>query len=269
MENQGSQFPDLTREETRRLQAHLKWLLWVPPDLAGLKKKIQGLTPPLREEIGRFLLRMANADGVIAKEEFAQLAKRYGWLGLDASKVYEDLHHAAAEAVEIPIPGELAAVSYMIPLPPSAPASVVEPLVDLEKVTRIHAETERVAFLLQRIFAEEESAPAQPVAPPEDVAVLRHGLDAAHSRLLLRLAGRAEWSRDELRTAAMPDGALDRLNEMALEAVGELLWEGDDPMTVNEFAREALELRVSSDQGNATRCSNRSELAWCRGWASI
>ncbi len=245
LEQQVDLFPDLTPEETRRLQAHLQWLLLVLPNFAGLKKRIEGLTPHVREEFGRFLLRIANADGVIAKEEVSQISKLYGWLELDTSKIYDDLHHAAAEPVEVGVAGDSAAVTYRLPPPPRAPASAEKPLVDLEKVTRIHAETERVAMLMQRIFAEEEPAPTP--QPAIDVPALRHGLDAAHTRLLLSLIGRAEWFRDEVRAAAievnlLPDGALDRLNEMALEAVGELLLEGDDPMTVNEYAREALKL---------------------------
>ena len=82
---------------------------------------------------------------------------------------------------------------------------------------------------------------------PVGAVVLLAGLDAAHSALLRALVAQDAWARAEFEELAatwqlMPDGALDRINEAALDAVDEPLLEDDDSdvFTVNDYARQEL-----------------------------
>jgi hypothetical protein len=65
----------------------------------------------------------------------------------------------------------------------------------------------------------------------------------AHDKFLSLLLTNPVWSRaDLLRAAAesqiMLDGALERINEAALEFSGEVLIEGDDPLYVQQSVLE-------------------------------
>jgi hypothetical protein len=108
-------------------------------------------------------------------------------------------------------------------------------------------ETETVAALLGEIFAAEDHpvvpAPAPVGAGDDQIG----GLDAAHTRLLRTLSGHASWTRADFRAAAasvglLPDGALDVLNEAALETCGDVVCEGEDPIEMNPTVLQELGL---------------------------
>jgi hypothetical protein len=63
------------------------------------------------------------------------------------------------------------------------------------------------------------------------------GLSSSHNAFLTLLLTRAEWSRAELEAAAaerqiMLDGAMENINDAALDAFGAMLFDGDDPIYV-------------------------------------
>ena len=111
-----------------------------------------------------------------------------------------------------------------------------------EEVTRKMAETAAVSALLASIFTDDGLAAGAPVAP---AALDPADLDVAHSGLLGDLAARSSWSRADFaelaaRHGVMPSGALDLINEVAMEAAGELVIEGDDELIVNDDALREL-----------------------------
>jgi len=86
------------------------------------------------------------------------------------------------------------------------------------------AETDAVSTLLTGIFAEPEPEPAPP-APLAD-ARFAPGIDPVHGNLLRELATRSSWSEGELaelaaRHEVLLEGALDLINEVAIEITGE------------------------------------------------
>lgn len=119
-----------------------------------------------------------------------------------------------------------------------------------EVITRKLTETAAVSTLLASIFTNEGAvagAPeVAPVASPSEVGQGRRGgLDQAHSRLLAELATRSSWSSADFAELAakhgvMPSGALDVINEVAMEITGEPVVEGDDELAVNGDALEEL-----------------------------
>lgn len=143
---------------------------------------------------------------------------------------------------------------------------------DAQVIEAKFAETAAVGALLADIFRDEEPSPpsgfaseAAPAAGTAPVTGPTHtetfgsagastepaapfgGLDAAHSTFLRALLTSPTWSRADLEELAethhvMPEGAVDTINEFALDATGETLLDEDTPdtFTVNDFAREEL-----------------------------
>jgi TerB-C domain len=121
-------------------------------------------------------------------------------------------------------------------------------------ITRKLTESAEVASLLTDVFADEEAAAAPPVVGAA-AGDLRGGggpgggeivgLDRAHSLLLRVLAARSAWTREEFAVLAgahgiLPDGALDLLNEAAIEAAGAPVIEGDATLAVNDDILQEL-----------------------------
>jgi hypothetical protein len=121
-----------------------------------------------------------------------------------------------------------------------------------EVITRKMTETAAVSTLLASIFTDEGDAVSAPAAARDEAGQgHRGGLDQAHSRLLGELASRSSWSRADFAELAakhgvLPSGALDVINEAAMETVGEPVVEEDeeddgaDGLTVNGDALQEL-----------------------------
>lgn len=267
----------LSRNERARLRAHLRWLLETQPGLRGVKKRLEGVDERTKEAVGKFSVIMAGADGRLDPAEVKTLGKIYELLDLDPQQVFSDIHELGdADLSAAPVPSEPAAEpvtlraaeppepGYAVPRPPAEPQ---EPrpegfALDMSRLRARIAETEKVSALLSEIFDEDdEGAEAEDAGPgveteapeeaggsgpPEDPGggePVIEGLDRAHSALLLALAERDSWTRAEVEALAarfdlLPDGAMDRINEAALERCDEPVLEGDDPI---EVIQEPLE----------------------------
>ncbi len=242
----------LDAEERLRLRAHLSWLLADPPGTAGLKRRLGALDAEQRRGIGAFLVEVAWADGKVEAGEVRMLEKVYGLLQLPADQVHEDLH--AGRPVD---GGAEAGRGGGAP----APAGRSRSGLDAKALARKLEETAAVSSLLSGIFAEEEpeaghaspalgggagaAAEAQAKAPAQAAEEAVPGLDPAHGALLLRLGERGCWPREDYEALAeelgvFPDGALDRINELAFERCDEALIEGDDALEVHPHVLEQL-----------------------------
>jgi len=225
----------LEKPEGLRLAAHLRWVLANPVGLGGLKKRLAQLDDPRRQAVAQFLVTVAGADGRIEPAEVKILTKIYSLLGLDTARVYTDLHELGLSDVDAgPVtvrPAVPAHSGFKIPAPPaSAPPGFV---LDAERVRAKMAETVAVGALLRGVFVEEEE-PVPAVASTGAIAEL----DEAHSEFVRTLAARASWPRAELEATAarlrlMLDGALELINDRALDACGQPACEGEDPVETN------------------------------------
>jgi hypothetical protein len=155
------------------------------------------------------------------------------------------------------------------------PNSLTRVPLDTATIEAKLVETATVSTLLHSIFADDEApagrapgdhatdggdAPHTPAheaahgAPPEnagtrggapDVPDLVPGLDAAHSALVRALAQQPTWPRDAFETLAadlglLPAGALDLLNEAALDLADDLLTTGDDVLEIDDGVLQEL-----------------------------
>jgi uncharacterized protein/uncharacterized tellurite resistance protein B-like protein len=123
---------------------------------------------------------------------------------------------------------------------------------DAARIAALQVESERVTALLSKVFDEQEPTPdmvAKAPAVDADVPETKEhtprllGLDAEHSAFLRILLTRPSWSRAELGDIAadmelMLDGALERVNEAALDVFENRIAEGDDPI---EIAQDLME----------------------------
>jgi uncharacterized tellurite resistance protein B-like protein len=208
-----------------------------PASLAALKKKFDPVDLSIKETIAAFMATVAQSDGVVSPAEVKTLEKVYKALGVDSKKVFSDVHAVAAGTK-----------------PTAAAVAKVEETgfkLDPARIAELQKDTEKVSALLANIFTEsEEQAPA--VAEPVEVESEAEapkglmGLDEAHSALARMMLSRPQWSRDELLDVAadldlMLDGALEHINEAALDTHGMALFEGDDPVTVSAEILEKVE----------------------------
>lgn len=240
----------LDAREQKRLQAHMVWLVQVPPVLSSLKKRLELLQGDVRRVVADFLIALAQADGEISPAEVRVLQKAFPLLGLSADAVYAQLHQAGIAAM----------APTRTKVPTAAPTAGGSFVLDPQRLAALRADTEKVAVLLEGIFAD---APAEDPEDPEHdrfAATTRSvmaeeepakpetalpGLDPAHAALVQLLCSRPHWMRAELTDAAtdlelMLDGALEQINEAALEVFGSPLVEGSDPLDINPEVLEQL-----------------------------
>jgi hypothetical protein len=234
-------------------------------DADRLPRQTASLEPTGREIAGRYLVRVAAAaDPAITPATVAALARIYQLLGLDRDLVFHRLHEqsvAAAPGLSAPghgqppspaepsggdgpvtiRPADPVTSGYALPWATDATCAVT---LDRALVARKVAETTAVGTLLAEVFADDEPA-GSPHLPGAGRADLLAGLDHPHSLLLRVLAARPSWTRQEFAALAsahelLPDGALDLLNEAALEATGAPVIEGDATLTVNRDVLQEL-----------------------------
>jgi tellurite resistance protein len=233
----------LSDGERTRLVAHMTWLLATGVKLTGLKKRLATLTTAQRGGIAEFVALVAAADGTIAPQEVTALRKIYTLLELDPESVYGKLHALSVSPLPASQPVTVRHASGNQPahlLPPPPGQVRLDPAVIQAKL----AESAAVSALLSDIFVGDEPVA---VAPPPVHTAHVHGLDGPHSTLLRRLVERSSWTRPELEglcdgLGLLPDGALDTLNEVAMDVTGEPVIEDGalGQMDVNSYASGEL-----------------------------
>lgn len=236
---------ELSTLERHRLRQHLRWLLAEPPRISGMKRRVEIFDRDQRQALGRFLVTVAGADGRVDPQELKILRKVYPLLGLDSEAVFSDVHAlmAGGGADEEPITVLKGKPSEGFAIPSGEIGQIGGVALDREKIRATRLATARVASLLAEVFeGEEEPVAAAPPEEPKDGPALC-GLDSVHSAFLLKLSARTTWERIEIEQLAgglglLPDGALELINDAAVEICGSLLLEGDD---VVEIDRETLQ----------------------------
>ena len=230
--------------ECMRLDALLLWLSTQKVSLGGMARRLESLDAPERESIGHFLVEVAAADGQITPDEITMLTKLYKVLRLDESDVYRVVHAFESGDSEPVTVRSISPDDGRWSLPPQAAPGEVR--LDHAKIAARREETARVAALLGEIFVDDEEG-TTPISDPAPVATGRiMGLDSAHSQLVDALRDQLSWSRADVESAAaaagipMLDAALDRINDAVLEACGEPLIDGHDPIEINDYALQEI-----------------------------
>jgi LPXTG-motif cell wall-anchored protein len=235
-----------------RLDANVRWLLAVPPELGPLRARLTVLPPGERHELGVVALSVACAGGAIDPAEIKALQRIYKAIGLDQERVLNDIHTflsgivPPSDPVTIRIGGR-EPHGYAIPKPPAPPPPERFQL-DPARVQQISESTRRVNEILAKVFASDEIAEAAiepsaaeppPSAPHEaDAPEAFDGLDTRYRGFVGELLTREAWPREDIDTLArmfelMPDGAIEAINEWAFDRYGDALLEDGEPIAVN------------------------------------
>jgi uncharacterized tellurite resistance protein B-like protein len=230
---------DLTKGEAQRLGAHLQWLLTTSQGLSGLKRRLAEFKPAQRESIGKFLVTVAGADGHVSPSEITTLTKIYGLLGLESEALFSHVHALSTAPATEPVTIQPAQPSRRRRVIPPAPEGGFE--LDKQAIARILADTRKIEPILSGLFADEEGQTPTPMPEGERVA----GLDGPHTAFLKALGGRSAWGRSEIeelaiRIGVLPDGAIELINEAALENVGEPLCEGEETVQIDHQVLKEL-----------------------------
>ena len=224
-----------------RLSAQYRLQVAHPASLSSLKTKLMALSPQDRSDLALSLSQLANADGIVSPSEVKLLEQVYRTLELDPQSLYTHLHGGVPRTSEAEV------------LSKSVTGTGIAPFLDAQLISKKRRETNQVSELLAGVFTDDEPKmlPTEFKKREETLderpgAVLIPGVSAADHPFLELLLEKPVWTRAELVRAAMQmqimlDGALERINEAALDFSGEPLIEGDDPIYVQQIALEAVE----------------------------
>jgi uncharacterized tellurite resistance protein B-like protein len=225
----------LTPSQISRLFAHLNLLKEEPVSLTGLKKRFELLDKVTKEKIAAFVATVAQSDGGVSAAEVIMLEKVYKALGVNTTRVFSDVHEAAAGTKQTVPDANKDKDTYFS--------------LDLARIATLQEDTEKLSTLLADIYNEvdeqQEDAQAEPVEPEAEgesdtieAPKSLLGLDLAHTTLARTMLSRTEWNRDELLDLTadldlMLDGALEQINEAAFDTYDIPFFEGDEPVVVN------------------------------------
>ncbi len=233
----------LTADERLRLLAVLHWLLESQTrHLAGVRKALPSMKAAEINKLLALLLRFVSVDGSVSAGCVRDLKVLMPLLGEEPDSLYERLHRLIAEPQEVRTssPGK---AGGRIPPPPAADSRDGElaggedptPLtLDHDAIAAREAESAAISKTLKEIFTEDSEAPEVPAEAPEEVAGLLPGLNPAHQALLAALLEHgATVPLDQARAFAesqslLFEGAIDEINEAALDVTGAALLEIDD-----------------------------------------
>ncbi len=188
----------------------------------------------------------------LEREALAKVEKFIAKLGGDRRELHSALHRRATADGDglVSVLKAEPDRGVVIPKPPRQPTQSL-PSLDLEKLKRLEAETVEVTGLLSGIFSEPQQVSiSAPVETPAEGT--RFGeLDVAHSSVLAAVMEAGTMARAKFDALAksvklMPDGALETINDMALDAFGEAVLVDIGDVSFEEHLRGVLEqTRVS------------------------
>ena len=244
---QIGQIYDLDTAERRRAGAHMEFLATGRLGMHGVKEKVRMISEEARPAVGGLLVSLAMSDGAASPKQITALEKMFGHLGLDDAELYRQLHGLHLDdPVPVEMRGTRSAPRWAIPSAAQTARPISPAPLDAEKVQIRMAETARVSSFLADIFTEETPAEAAPAPTDPDFGSIVEGLYGAHGRLLFAMASEPEWERRAAEEMAVSlglpllDGALDVINEMSMDACGEPVVEGFDPVVLNPYAVKEL-----------------------------
>lgn len=238
------QLPD---HERKRLEALKALLIQTGSDIGPVARKIEQSMPPLaRASVGRLLVAVAAADGVIDRKELAALRKCYRALGLGPEVLDATMQELAPAAGDGMVTVQRATGRTSAGEPIPAPAEVGLQL-NRAAISAIMSETREVARLLADAMAVEESGDTVQVAvmtvrkevavapaanPNSDSESKLDGCPARYRALFVQLITRDRWALAEAEALArssghMLSGAVEAINDWAFDALGGPVLEDD------------------------------------------
>jgi hypothetical protein len=231
----------LTLSELRRLAAHMQQLRLDPPASRPLKLLLGALPRREREHAQALLvttLRPRTQGASLPVAVQLTLERSLGLLGLDADGRELPAAPSAAKSPEPWRPRQLRPLPHRKPEAPQV-------RLDSRKIAALQKEQERIAALLEPVFA--ESLQCDEPGRTGDTGLV--GLDPRATAFLRALLSKRVWPREQLLALAhgdgLPlDGVLERLNEACYEQLGMPLFEEGDPLVMLQETIDKLDSGV-------------------------
>jgi peptidoglycan hydrolase-like protein with peptidoglycan-binding domain/tellurite resistance protein len=259
IESEVVRAPGLSELERMRLLAYLAFLSKNPPSTRILAR-FKDQPPEKRQALAQLAVAVAAADGQLATEEVKLLEKIYRVLGLADGTLYSDLQSFAAADETLPTvaPADHGP-SVAIPRPASEEQATGIRL-DPARLARTRTDTAKVSQILSEVFSDdakvvdEISSTAEPANDEGPIAMTTgwdlSGLAAPCARLLSQLKGCDSITRTDFTSLAqkqnlLADGAIEAINDWALEKFDEPLIDEGDPIEI------AFHLLVQNQQDAA------------------
>lgn len=259
----GGQLRGLNAPEQRRLEARLLLLRSDPPTLHGMRSAVSALTDAQKAAVADALLPIAAADGRITSEEIRMLDKIYSVLGLSSERLHSSIHSLLTAGEQTAISEdrpvtvlEEARTSRSYTLPgPADPRDQAILVLDPEKIRQKRDESDAAFKLLAQVFGTE----VQESHDSEDVADVEGAAFAAMEEPFAMLAralvssetmSRSHWERLCTEHGVLAAGAIEEINAATLDAFGEALIFGADPLSIDpEVADQLRREYAQQDQG--------------------
>jgi len=221
-------------DEQMYLLHYADWRLNNKTSVAGLKNQLDNLKVKDQGELAKLLIDVANADGALLKEEIKELEKLFTKIGFEKSLVAKYLHESNQNAVTIQPIGKVDDINDA-----SVPKiHTIE--INSEKLKKHEESTKEIQSVLTQIFEEDTSEPELELIEPHELSSeLWHKgtLDNKLLELTEWLVTKEEWARNDVenkcnKLGLMIDGALESINEVAFDCLGDSLVDIDDPIVV-------------------------------------
>ncbi len=231
----------LTELDRKRLIALEKTLIADSSAGARAIARVAASVPAAqRPIIGRVLAQVAAAGGHVKKVERTVLEKIYQAFELPLDSL-DELLNELLPAASPEAPSDK-------PDLPDEPGTSASFSLDMDKIASIADETKEVVGILSAVLGDGPSPNANTNAntepeltddfvPPENDDWM-DGLDEPLKPALKKLIGRPGWSREDFNAISqefhqMPLNIFDSVNEWSDDALGDFLFEGENPIEVN------------------------------------
>jgi tellurite resistance protein len=227
----------LTPGERDRIEAHLSWLATRKQKPTTLRTRLRALSVEQSEAAGDLIIAVAAADGSISPIETKLVQRVFEMLQLDADAALQRLFDAGAGIVR-----------HSVSRSDSSQTSA-EFSLDLAAIEAKLLQSQVASAIIADVFDSDEPEfmdviPGEVTAADESARLDENSVDR-FAPLIVALAAHDEWSRESFVAlcaihSVVFMGAIDTLNERAMDACDEPLIEGDDPLHINRYALEAL-----------------------------
>ncbi|QNN21537.1 hypothetical protein HED60_04360 [Planctomycetales bacterium ZRK34] len=256
----------LNAEERRRLESMQAVLIHDGPDMKGLQKLATGLKSQQKQAIGKMLIALIAADGIITKEEIRSVRKCYRTLGMSESDVDAALSTLESLKSDEPVTVVQAGGSRRAgEAIPTTGQNEIEFHLDRGAIAEIMQQSREVSAILADAMGVEESVdevtgtamtmepelPSQSTTVTDDVESSDaadtepqggyDGLPERFHEIYEALIKQDGWCRDELEALGserglMIAGAIEAINDWTYETYGGPIFVEDGDRIVVERA---------------------------------
>ena len=227
---------DLSGVEKDRLNANLKWLLTVEPDLRLLSRKMSEVPKNTHQGLAHIALSVATVDGAIGSGKIKAVEKLYKAMKLPVENIFSDLHQLTARSEPVLVRSASEEVSdSMIPSPPDPEDGI---FLNRRRIATIEAETLYTSSILREIFYD-DSIESEFLDEQDEDTDEFEGLDPKHGAFVRELLKRPHWIDSDFTQLVqqfqlMQDGAMETVNEWSYGHFDDALIEEYDGFVINQ-----------------------------------